>query len=89
MTVFFKRSAGVTFSLDRKIDEKDQARHKLNELSFHPENIFYLTSFAHIRVTHFSSNIPITSNTGSVLSYIWRLFFSKKTLRYFAELLII
>ena len=44
--IFFKRSAGVTFSLDGKTNEKDQGGCNLNELSFHFFKLIYLAVLA-------------------------------------------
>ena len=64
---------GSLFGIAPKTDEKTLARCKFNDPSFHHEMLIYLTLFAHIRVTHFSSIMLIASNLGSVLSCIWRM----------------
>ncbi len=72
VSLFINASLDILFLLDRKSMQKDQARCKSDELSFHYVLLIYLTSFAHIHVTHFGSNEWIASNLESVLSCIWR-----------------
>jgi len=69
---FLNASLDFLFDIASKRKQKTLARCKPNNSSFHYEKLIYLTLFAHIRVTHFSSTIFITSNLESALSCIWR-----------------
>ena len=61
---FLNAPLGLLFGIALKSNQKTLARCSPNKRSFHYDLVIYLTSFVHIRMTHFGSNRLITSKWG-------------------------